>query len=598
MASLLFRIVTLLSIFESPSPLPAHSAILPKVSSFLFSMEHKTLDMKVSCVNKQLRTFILALGIILFMFCVFVSCEPVSSKDTNDICDFYVSGPSEAGIINVRATFSARAGETIFLSPSGLHSMEGFAKSGLRLEFETRTNTEDSYTLSIESVGVLKAVTHKNSRLDIRYSVGFQKGASEKLPRSFMSPDFLLFTGKRYTIAMGSTLFLIPKRQDGTSLFRKFMITFSSLESDKDSFAPFIRKAKHKYFCTEAETLEDNFIAWGKIRVRNTEENGGWIRIAQPYDESSVAQPDGRILSFIEEIRVLSYHSRKVFGSNLRKSDICVLFLPKPGKRYRDSGNVLLGKNSIVIPFSFAKRDAEQLSSLGEAIFSIIAENSFMKNTASDAYWFFEGSVRLYGLITSVRAGLLTEGEAEELLSNIYTRYVSNPLSTKISLVNRRYPDVNGSFFSDKSTVVLASIASRLLSQTGAKVDLDTLILNLSKRFSANRDKSLSLVDIEESAENLTGKSWTRFLDRLVKRNSLIKFSQFSRSGIFSHSGNSSSARQKRLLTKGSGRGWLFLLVSVVMILLIPLIFGFYVRRAVKLDISMPAILPQEEEED
>lgn len=560
-------------------------------------MEPKTFYKSLKYVRERIVILIPALGV---MFCLLLAtpfCEIARPVDANDICDFYVSTLGKAGAVAVRVTFSADANETIILKPSGQRGIEEFFKSGLQVNFDIGAYSADSYALSIESANVLKAVAYKKSRLNIRYTISFRDDANGVSLRSVLNRGFLLITGQGYTIASGSSLFLIPRRSDGSSIFRKFRIRFSNLETNMDSFAPFSRKANHTYLCSEVGALEDNFMAWGKIRVRDVEEADGRFRVVNPHGEGVVASSDKKIASLLEEIRLLSYEGRKVLAGNLKNGEVCVLFLPATKDPQGETERVFPGRHSLAIPFAFAEKNPEHISSLGSAIFNIFAENSFLKKTTADADWFYEGAVRLYGLVIAVRAGLIDAGAAEEVLSNIYARYVSNPLSGKTTLVNRMESDEDGSFFSDKSTIALASIASRLLSQTGAKVDVDALIRSLGKRSPPSRNKSLSLVDIEESAENLTGKSWTRYLDRLVRRNSLIKFSEFSKLEIFAHRSDSFPG-QRRLLSRGSGRGWLFLLISVLMILLIPLIFGFYVRRAVKLDISMPAILPEDDEED
>ncbi|MBU4240548.1 MAG: hypothetical protein KKE43_03510, partial [Actinobacteria bacterium] len=43
---------------------------------------------------------------------------------------------------------------------------------------------------------------------------------------------------------------------------------------------------------------------------------------------------------------------------------------------------------------------------------------------------------------------------------------------------------------------------------------------------------------------------------------------------------------------------WIYLLVAAAVILMIPVIFSAYVKRSINLDVRMPKILPDDDEED
>ena len=71
--------------------------------------------------------------------------------------------------------------------------------------------------------------------------------------------------------------------------------------------------------------------------------------------------------------------------------------------------------------------------------------------------------------------------------------------------------------------------------------------------------------------------------------------SEFSRTDLV---GNSGSYGRRLVVDGGSGNNWIYLIGAIVLILLIPVVMGPYVRRAVRLDMTMPRIFSDDDDED
>ena len=55
--------------------------------------------------------------------------------------------------------------------------------------------------------------------------------------------------------------------------------------------------------------------------------------------------------------------------------------------------------------------------------------------------------------------------------------------------------------------------------------------------------------------------------------------------------------RNALVVGKGSGKSWIYLAIAIVIIMLVPIVFNTYVKRAVSLDLSMPKILPDDDDD-
>jgi hypothetical protein len=96
--------------------------------------------------------------------------------------------------------------------------------------------------------------------------------------------------------------------------------------------------------------------------------------------------------------------------------------------------------------------------------------------------------------------------------------------------------------------------------------------------------------------EKGTNTSWDAFFHDSVSGTSLILASTFSTTDQFGTGATVGGA--KKLTGKGSGKNWIYLVIAILIILSIPIIFSTYIRRSVKLDVSMPKILPDDDDDE
>lgn len=232
------------------------------------------------------------------------------------------------------------------------------------------------------------------------------------------------------------------------------------------------------------------------------------------------------------------------------------------------------------------KLEKDGAAAAATGLFELWNRWSMVPAADGGAFWFQAGLPGIYGDRLAVLAGFMEADEAYERFAKVYSSYLADPRSQSLSLVEA-WEQGEAEFVSRKSTILCAAIDRRLRELTDGAKDIDWLVGQVASKFDHSKGRDYTLVDIEELLVNSTGKSWARFFSEGLHGTGIIEASDFSSTELFGSTGTAG----RELTEKGSGKGWILLAIAVAVILLIPLIFGPYVRRAVKLDITMPKIL-------
>ena len=131
---------------------------------------------------------------------------------------------------------------------------------------------------------------------------------------------------------------------------------------------------------------------------------------------------------------------------------------------------------------------------------------------------------------------------------------------------------------------------------TGAAKDIEWLLGQMAKQFNGFKGQKYSLPGISAILEKGTNTSWDAFFQNNVSGTSLILASTFSTTDQFGTGATIGGA--KKLTGKGSGKNWIYLVVAILIILSIPIVFSAYIRRSIKLDVTMPKILPDDDDDE
>ncbi|MBN1289895.1 MAG: hypothetical protein JXA49_09700 [Actinobacteria bacterium] len=389
-------------------------------------------------------------------------------------------------------------------------------------------------------------------------------------------------------VIKASELLICPKiYPDMSSLGESYTVSVEK-RNDEKLFVPWDLNDEGTGFNVNGTSeLLDNFITWGII------------------DEVTIREDNPEIVAgFSTDYQRLTDSEKKEYAQNM-------------GLIYEDLSNNLVsnrGVNRVPVVlcgarrFSFNSPDWDTLRSSsvifhggkglkGEpsvtaagAFFDLWNGYAFVPSLNGDSLWFEKGMSIFYPLRIANSSGLLDKESAFEMLSEIYVDYLDNPIGNE-TLGNL---EQNELFNSDgfASATLCASIDKRIIDETGGEKDISWLAGQVSNDFEHSEGKEYGLNDIIEILDEGAGGGWQKFLSERVIEKHLFLASEFSESGLFR---GKSSAKPGG---SNSTRNWILLGVAIIVILSMPVIFSSYVRRAVKLDIKMPKIIPDDDFDD
>ena len=197
----------------------------------------------------------------------------------------------------------------------------------------------------------------------------------------------------------------------------------------------------------------------------------------------------------------------------------------------------------------------------------------------------------------AAETGLADSNDAYKSFSAVYKSYLTNPSATKASLADASGQPDERALLAQKGAALCASISLKLQNESKSKnvKDIDTLIGAMAAKYDNLKDgKTYTLADMSEMVETATGTSWDRYFEGRVRCTEAVLTSEFSATNLF---GNTTSTGRPLVVGKGSGKSWIYLAIAIVIIMLVPIVFNTYVKRAVSLDLSMPKILPDDDDD-
>ena len=280
-----------------------------------------------------------------------------------------------------------------------------------------------------------------------------------------------------------------------------------------------------------------------------------------------------------------------IYRDGLKALSVVLCGESRFGLKRPASGTLL---DSVVLCDGGNTLEGNGAAAAADGFFELWDRWSLVPKPGGEAEWFQAGLPLFYPMRVAAQAGLMDSRQANEEFSRVYRAYLTDPESMEVSLVEAVKDPQGRALLARKGAAVCASLSQRLQEDSqGSAKDIDWLLSQMTKKYDAFAEKEYTLVDISELLEGATGISWDRYFEGRVRGTQAVLSSEFSATGLF---GSSSGFGGGVVVGKGSGKSWIYLLVAMFIILMIPVIFGAYVRRAVKLDLTMPKILPDDDD--
>ena len=531
----------------------------------------------------------------LFSSCLLMTSFASASAPNSGVKYKLRADVTAPGSFEVALSFTLRKGEKTLLEPL---EPSGSAAEGLATPVvEFRVQPRPEYQVEpVTPGGGISIAANSEVEVEVPYRVSFraenvaqssgEASRNAKPPLPIIQPDLQVFKASQVLICPRSPETRSPITDD-------YVVEFNP-GAGHTVMAPWERLEKGYSFKVNGETpLLENYVAMGRIDTLVKDWRNCRITVGFTADYRALT-PEQR-KQYVDDLTVLFGRISDAMGPRPGLPRLSILV--SGVGRFGLTEPAASGLFSSVLTFNGAsKLRGESAAVASGSIFELWNRWMIVPSEKGGGQWFQNGISSFYAYRAAAEAGLLESGLAYKEFSQVYLDYVSNPLSLSTSLISAERNANASSLVEEKGAVLGASIARRLADQTKGEKDIDWLLGELAKKFDHFQGATYTMVDIAELLEGATGKSWDRFFDERLNGTELLPPSEFSTSDLFGLESN--GAGGKKLVVKGSGKSWLILLVAVLFLFLIPLIFSAYIRRSVKLDLTMPRILPEDEEEN
>lgn len=387
----------------------------------------------------------------------------------------------------------------------------------------------------------------------------------------------------------GSHALLLPRRPGGAPVSTSFTVKLPLAAKEK-ALVPWRALDRDSFFVEGEKSLLENFIIWGELGTARSK--AGDTVITTGYSSEVTITEAERRANDRAIVNIYEYIAGRI-GDRPGSGEVAVLVCG--ASRFGLSSSAYeAGISSVPLFIRDGKLSGTGAAAAAGGLFSLWNRYSPVPRDGGKAAWFQEGMQAFYPLRVAAATGLMDSDRAFEEFSRLYRSYLADPMARSVSLVEAEERPGASALLRNKGAAVVASVGRRLREESkGSVKDIDWLMGRLAAGSGRLEVKEFTLVDISEAVEGATGKSWDRFFAGRVEGRQAVLASEFSRSDLF----GSTSFTGGVVTGGGSGRNWIYLLIAMIAIFLIPVVFGPYVRRAVKLDLTMPKILPDDEED-
>ncbi len=503
---------------------------------------------------------------------------------------------SESSVVDVTLNFNMEQGEKVVIRPPS--SPDEGAPSAPVPEIEMAPSANNAYVveaLSPEGSGWLVTAAGAGE-VSVAYAVRFQGNNSPRKdpeapggvapPTAVSEPDLKLFKG--------SDVFLCPRTEGGKFISTEFLVEVP-LASGEDALSPWapVSGKDGSFEVSGVRALLDNFVSWGELEIERFKTGGTEVIAGFSSDRSKQSASERQ--AEINALKALFGDLAETLGERRELDTLSVLLCGAERFGLDEPAAETLLQSAVVMSDADTLSDMDAVAAAG-GLFELWNRYALVPEPGADSRWFQAGLSLFYPLRLAAFGGLLASDDAYEEFSRTYRAYLTDPMALEVSLEEAESDPDAQALLANKGAAVTASVARKLPEESEGKVrDIDWLLGRLIERRDAFDGREYSLVDISELAEGATGKSWDRYFEGRVRGTTNVLTSEFSVSDLF---GSSTGFTRGVVTGGGSGRNWIYLLVAIFVIMLIPVVMSPYVRRSVKLDITMPKILPDDDDDE
>jgi hypothetical protein len=498
-------------------------------------------------------------------------------------------------VVEVTSNFRLSQGEQAVLKPS---TSGDWTSAGLvEPKVELLPSTDGLYqveALSPEGSGWALTAT-ATGEMSVNYRVHFEdvnraRSVSEA-PGGHAPP--LAISQQGLEVLKGSDVLICPRRQSDLSLISDVFQVDVSLRSGQKALAPWepLGKGGASFKVTGKMQLLENYIAWGDLELQTLRQSKPSVVVgfSRDYEGLSATQRS----AYGKTLMMLLDNLKSTLSARPDLERLSIVTCGMSGFALKQPAYSTL-LDSTVICDKGGELKGEGAAAAAGGLFQLWNGWSLVPAAGGEAEWFQAGLSLFYPMRVAALTGLMDSSAAYKDFSESYRDYLADPRSQTTSLVQAAGNSADRAFLAEKGAALCASLSKKLQDEAkGSSKNIEWLLGQMTSKFNHLKGRDYTLVDLSEILENATGRSWDRYFNSRVRGTVAILSSEFSETGLF---GNTGFGRTL-VVGKNSGKSWIYVVVAMVIILLVPIIFSPYIRRAVKLDLTMPKILPDDDDD-
>ena len=539
------------------------------------------------------RTVCIALLTVVFACMLLCSASAATSAATVNFT--LSSDKASSASVDVKLTFNMKAGQKALLQPFAQKPQLGVTGAAPDITMLPSTDpafaiepvlgASNNWAVTAAADGVT-SVTYKVTVSSTSGVTAVPPGApgGTSSPRAVASSDLKAF--------MASDVLLAPQNESGAYLTDAYGVKVAT-GSGETSLAPWKSSGAGSYSVDSTGALLSNFLAWGKIKTiaKRSAKPAITVGFTSEYDSAKDSTRSG----YSDSLMKLYDEIVRVMGPRPEQSYATVLVTGSSGRGARGPSSESL-RDSFILFHGGSDLSGLAAAAAGRGWFELWNEWSLLPAQGGDAAWFQEGMPWFYGYRLAGKLGLSDANTAYSGFSGVYADYLTGPGATTTSL-SKAQATGETTLLATKGAALSADISVKLAAEgTGAAKDIEWLLGQMAKGFNGFKGQKYSLPDVSSILETGTNTSWDAFFHDTVSGTSVILASTFSTTDQFGTGSTVGGA--KKLSGKGSGKSWIYLIVAILIIFSIPIIFSSYIRRSIRLDVSMPKILPDDDEDE
>lgn len=531
---------------------------------------------------------------LVALFCVPALLSPAlaQTQGSSGVKFSLKSDSADATAVDVKLSFNLKNGQKAVVKPS--EQAEQPDVSGPPPALELVSSANPSYTIEAlqgpESGWLLTAT--KDGLLEFDYRARFTSGSQAEPSDAGEAPGGVVppraVTTSDLKAFRAADVLLAPQNPSGGYVSDTFTVSVQAADGEK-VLAPWAA-SQGSFTIKSPEELVSNFLAWGKMTIVNARGKGPSINVGFAGGDTSQKRTseyrDGFLKIYDEYVRVL--------GTRPEQEAVTVLVTGAEDKGLKQPVSESL-RDSLILFSSEDTLKGPASAPASRAWLGLWNSWSLKAKPQGGAEWLEEGLPWFYSFRVAGRVGLLDANTAYNYFSAVYADYLTDPLAARVTLAQAETTPDALRLMETKGAAVLAAMTVRLPTQTtGGSRDIEWFLGELAGKFKGLEGKQYTQVDVSEILEDGTGTSWDRFFTGHLG-SQVVLASEWSTTDVFGSGGVVGSVSPPE--TQGSGKNWIYLAIAILVIFSIPFIFSAYIKRSIRLEVKMPKILPDWDED-